>query len=542
MNGKQPATVAQLWWNNEWLTGSLQTWGTAQDPYFQWGSGEGLSGVALVFPVSIRLTDALGETITDSSILPLSPGATTQGTVQFQCGFGGAVGPTQSRSPLPGPWNYTFHDLLHKSLLFFEAQKSGPSISVGSDRFAWRVDSTMTDGADVGVDLTGGFFDAGDHVKFGFPMAFSVTNLAFGFVLWPTAFTSTGEDAYLLETIKWATDYFLKCHVSANAFYGQVGTGETDHAFWGPPELFSGSNGLPRPSAMCSSTCACSDLVAETAAALAASSIVFKRYNATYASILLSHARTLFSFANTYQGTYTNCITDAESFYASSGYTDELTWAAAWIARASGVPADVTTAVNLWSQYNFAVSSWGYSWDNKYAGAAFLLWNMTSSATYGNWMQQYITAWLPGGSVPYTPGGLAYIQPWGPLSFAMGASLLTMAYADSLASPPASYMNFAHSQIMYVTGQSNPRKMSYVVGYGPSPPWNIHHRGSHHSTTNDINNPVNNVYQLVGAMVGGPDSSDGFQNLRTNYQQSEPTCNYNSVLVPVAARMFLKYG
>ena len=38
----------------------------------------------------------------------------------------------------------------------------------------------MDDGCDVGVDLTGGWYDAGDFVKFNFPMAYSVTNLAWG--------------------------------------------------------------------------------------------------------------------------------------------------------------------------------------------------------------------------------------------------------------------------------------------------------------------------------------------------------------------------
>ena len=38
----------------------------------------------------------------------------------------------------------------------------------------------MDDGCDVGIDLTGGWYDAGDHVKFNFPMAYSVTTLAWG--------------------------------------------------------------------------------------------------------------------------------------------------------------------------------------------------------------------------------------------------------------------------------------------------------------------------------------------------------------------------
>jgi hypothetical protein len=36
--------------------------------------------------------------------------------------------------------------------------------------------------------------------------------------------------------VKWGTDYFIKAHVSENEFYGQVGDGGVDHAYWGRPE------------------------------------------------------------------------------------------------------------------------------------------------------------------------------------------------------------------------------------------------------------------------------------------------------------------
>lgn len=65
--------------------------------------------------------------------------------------------------------NYT--EALQKSLFFYEAQQSGKKPAW--NRVSWRGDSALTDGADVGLDLTGGWYNAGDHVKFGFPMAFS---------------------------------------------------------------------------------------------------------------------------------------------------------------------------------------------------------------------------------------------------------------------------------------------------------------------------------------------------------------------------------
>jgi endoglucanase len=46
----------------------------------------------------------------------------------------------------------------------------------------WRGSSGLLDGQLAGVDLTGGYYDAGDNVKFGFPMAFSVTLLSWSVI------------------------------------------------------------------------------------------------------------------------------------------------------------------------------------------------------------------------------------------------------------------------------------------------------------------------------------------------------------------------
>lgn len=67
-------------------------------------------------------------------------------------------------------------------------------------------------------------------------MAFTVTILAWGAINWPEAYGAAGQLDEVRNAIKWSTDYFIKCHVSENVLYGQVGDFPTDHMFWGRPE------------------------------------------------------------------------------------------------------------------------------------------------------------------------------------------------------------------------------------------------------------------------------------------------------------------
>ena len=92
---------------------------------------------------------------------------------------------------------------------------------------------------------------------------------------------------------------------------------------------------MSRPAYKLDTTCAGTDVAAETAAAMASASIIFRgQGETTYANTLLTHAVQLYNFADTYRGMYHHCITDAGTFYPSSGYMDELLWGALWLHKA----------------------------------------------------------------------------------------------------------------------------------------------------------------------------------------------------------------
>lgn len=112
-----------------------------------------------------------------------------------------------------------------------------------------------------------------------------------------------------------------------------------------------------------------SDVAAETAAAMASASLVFKKTDSTYSSMLLKHARQLFTFADKYRGSYSDSIPEVQTYYNSTGYGDELLWAASWLYHATG---DKSYLQYVTGQNGKLFANWGsptwFSWDNKLAG------------------------------------------------------------------------------------------------------------------------------------------------------------------------------
>lgn len=74
------------------------------------------------------------------------------------------------------------------------------------------------------VDLVGGYYDAGDNVKFGLPMAFTVTTLSWAALHYKKELRASGELSNVRSGIRWGTDYFLKAASRKNQLYVQVHT------------------------------------------------------------------------------------------------------------------------------------------------------------------------------------------------------------------------------------------------------------------------------------------------------------------------------
>jgi endoglucanase len=219
-----------------------------------------------------------------------------------------------------------------------------------------------------------------------------------------------------------------------------------------------------------------SDLAGETSAALAASSIYFKAQGENdYAASCLEHARQLLDFADKYRGVYTDSI-PAGGFYDSwSGYKDEIAWAAAWVAKASAEPADVTRAIQLYTEMGAASANPSeISWDDKYAMLQLVMYDITGEAAYLAKAKEFLSYIL---SASRTPKGLIWISSsaWGSLRYASNFAMFAV-QAAHLGIQEAEVVAFAESQINYILGDGAGH--SYVVGWGTNPPQKPHHRAA----------------------------------------------------------------
>lgn len=440
---------------------------------------------------------------------------------------------------------FNYGEALQKAIMFYEFQRSGKLPS--TIRNNWRADSCLDDGKDVGLDLTGGWFDAGDHVKFNLPMAYTAAMLAWAVYEEKDAFVKSGQLKYILDEIKWATDYFIKCHPEPDVYYYQVGDGDIDHMWWGPAEVVHLRT--KRPSYKVDITSPGSTVSAETAAALAAASIVFKDTDPQYSNLCLKHAKELFNFADKTRSDAG--YTAATNFYTShSGFHDELTWAATWIYLATGDTSYLDKAesyVEFWStepQTDIMSYKWGHCWDDVRYGAQLLLARITNKPIYKESMERHLDYWTVGvdnSRIKYTPKGLAWLNNWGSLRYATTTAFLAAVYADWEGCSPQKakiYNDFAKAQVDYALGSTG---RSFVVGFGENWPQHPHHRTAHGSWYDSMNVPDYHRHVLYGALVGGPGESDNYRDDISDYQCNEVACDYNAGFVGALAKMYNRY-
>lgn len=431
-----------------------------------------------------------------------------------------------------------YAEALQKSIYFYECQQAGPLPDW--NRVEWRADSTMDD------FIKGGWYDAGDHVKFNLPMSYSAAMLAWGLYQYPDGIERCGEMENYVNNLSFALDYLAACDLGDKVVF-QVGNGQKDHTWWGPVELYDygmnengGYEGRPYYAGT-----KCSAAFGGMAAALAAGSCALKGHS-NKTDYYLEHAENIFKIADEAKSDDEYQDSDASGFYRSSHFYDELFWAANWLYKATGDKAYLDKASSYIPHLDKELGSdelkysWSMCWDDTMQGGMLLYAQNTGDSTYIARVKKHLDFLNSGANK--LDGGLVYIDTWGCLRYAAASGFIAAVACDTLdLGNESAYEDFYKTQADYCLGD-NPLDQSFVVGYGNNAPKNAHHRTAHASWNNELSNPTNNRHILYGALVGGPDGSGNYVDDRQNFINNEVACDYNAGFTGLMAKMTDKYG
>lgn len=417
--------------------------------------------------------------------------------------------------------SYNYAEALKLATAWFDANRCGTGVATDNVFSSWRSACHTADSVD------GGFHDAGDHVKFGLPAAFSASAMGWALYEFKSEFDRAGATDKALQELKIFSDYFMNCW-SNNSFVIQIGDGGSDHSYWGPPENQTTS----RPTYKATSGSPASDICGQTAGALALMYLNYKDQNAAYANRCLATAKELLTFAKTNLGRGMA----GNGYYNSSSHFDDLCWAAIWLHVATGEPEYLNQAIEWFEQKNDSGDNpynkaWTYCWDDSAMGNIIMLYKLTGKQKYYDgiiwnfdWFSKNLTK---------TPAGLPYINNWGCLRYASAeAGLIYVMYKNFGVD---SYNAIANRVIDYCLGD-NPKNLCYLTNYGSNAVKHPHHRA---------NEPVmgGRTNGMVGALAGGPDNGDNFTDDVNQYVYTEVALDYNaSFLLGCAGRLFVAGG
>lgn len=443
--------------------------------------------------------------------------------------------------------------LLQYSLYFYDGVMCGDQVDETSNYY-WRGDCHTED------EVPGGFHDAGDHVMFGLPAGFSASNLGWSLYEFRDDYDELGQTAHTKLITDYYAEFFSKCirdNTGTTEILVQKGHGNTDHAYWGIPELQDS-----RESEMYWRSDAGADIAAEYAASLALSYLNFHTTDEAKYSKYLEKAKELYAFServNTPLNEWgvnkdeTQMNAEYPGFYDSREANDDMAWAAAWIALASKEAGNDEAFNTYKSKSSTKLSaidwSWGgsgfgwggYHWNNVDMGASLV------NAAYlgGSWDK--VTSFV---NSECTGSGYKDTNAWGQTRYNCGYQTIALAAANHSESGvnTDNVKSWCKSQMNYILGDCCGTAL--VTNFSENSTQKPHFRagcGTRFDMTqkddpNIINGYDNDVFRLIGGLVGGPQyAGSSYTDSRSDYQTNEVASDYNANLVGAAAGLYHFY-
>lgn len=430
--------------------------------------------------------------------------------------------------------------LLRLAVRFYGAQRSGEGPN-------WLLDGQTChtgDGESIGADLSGGWHDAGDHLKPTLTNAFASYLLLKAFEEFPTSFADLDDRTYggapngipdVLDEVGYATDYLVKAHVATDQLVGMVGSTNADHAQWVTcvfqESLDPEQGGHPRPVSMDANA----DIAGLTAGALALMARLVRPYDATLAEGYLAHAIEIYEIADANRsGSNPGLYGQTGGFGGTAQWTDEMLCGAVELYRETGEQRYLTDALEL--NERTGAHQWAPNWGQVADFCRHSLYLAGEPEAALEYWQQDVDNYSARVSNAQYVAGMVYFDAWGSLRYAANAAFSAALLHAVTGEESAAAL--AQSQLDYIAGE-NEHQRSFVVGFGENPPTQPHHRNAHGHDANDMSLPFEHV--LAGALVGGPtataagNTTAGYVDDVADYVGNEVALDYNAGLVGLAA-------
>lgn len=387
------------------------------------------------------------------------------------------------------------------------------------------------------VDVSGGYHDAGDHVKFHLTNGFAGSSLAMSYYLNEGAYAKAGCEDHLFEILKKICNYLMKTTFLNDD--GSVATicynvsDDSDHSYWQSPEI----QNYDRKTYWLTSSKNNSVVCGEMASALAGTAYVLKDSDPDYSAQCMKYAKAIYDFGTKYTGNETAGM--GSMYGTDSMYQDEMAIAETWfyLNGEGSLPTYKPTQNGCYNNqyYDYHL----YSWDKVWAGYATMMYKITGDSSFANEMQFELNnkGGCPTGS--YNAAG------WGASRYNCALQMVSLGLANGDAS--STYAQGAKYQMDHILGD-NSRGYSFLVGYGDKWPTHIHHRaanpgkGDTPGSNGDANADTAAKYTNYGMLVGGDDSSGNYLDTTKEYQFTEPALDYNSCFALACAGLVNLYG
>ena len=421
---------------------------------------------------------------------------------------------------------YNYAKLLQYSLYFYDANMCGDQVGEHS-LHSWRDDChtydkysyRRSDGSTVTVDLTGGFHDAGDHVKFGLPEAYAAFTLGMSYDTNKKAYVSAKQVEHLQTITTHFADYLVDCAVlnssgtAVEAYCVQVGNGGggNDHGYWGAPEDQPQGN---RTAYFSSSSEPHTDIVSLSAAALA---MQYKNFGGEK---YLETAKMLFAYA---KNNSKSVGKTSSSFYVSSNWEDDYCLAALLLYQITGESQYQSEYNNIKSDSAAMKPYWPLGWDNVGPAVAYYAGDSGKLSTLMG---------IGDGNSNY--GGYRCLQDWGSARYNTSLQYTGLLY-DKMTGT-SSYRSWAEGQMKYLMG-NNAAKQCFIVGFNDFSAKYPHHRAASGYTGGD-KGTTPQKYVLTGALVGGQKTDGTYIDSASDYICNEVAIDYNATLVAAAAAIY----